>query len=149
MPETLDDYLPHHIYMSLWSDLTRAEIAAVFSSSGWSSRKCSWTDYEVELTDKAALVIESENPVLVHGPLGSVSEMVPEIRKILDDFGIPYSFEAYDERDEIVTSVTKEEYKARGGPFRIGLTAIEQTPTHASLIRARSPSCPSLASLFR
>lgn len=115
MPETLDDYLPHHIYMLLWADLTRAEIAAVFSSFGWSSRKCSWTDYEVELTDKAALVIESENPVLVHGPLDTVSEMVPVIRKILDDFGIPYSFDAYDERDEIVTSVTREELKARGG----------------------------------
>ena len=115
MSETLDDHLPHHIYMSLWTDLTRAEIAAVFSASGWSTRKCSWTDYEVEWEDRAELVIESEKPVLVHGPLANASEMVPAIRKILDGVHIPYSFEAYDERDEIVTSVTEEELKAQGG----------------------------------
>ena len=115
MPESLDDDLPYRIYMSLWTDLTRAEIASVFSASGWSSRKCSWTDYEVELDDKAELVIESENPALVHGPLDTASEVVPAIRKILDDADIPYSFEVYNERDEIVASVTETELKAGGG----------------------------------
>jgi hypothetical protein len=108
------EYLPHYIYMSLWTEMTRAEIASLFSASCWSSRKCSWTDYEVRSEDNAELVIESENPMLVHGPIDSASEMVPVIRKILDDAGISYSFEAYNERDEIVASLTEEELKGLG-----------------------------------
>ena len=102
MPDSLNDYLPHHIYMSLWTDKSCADVASLFAAAGWSSRKCSWTDYEVEMRDKAESVIESKNPVLVHGPLDSALEMVPRIRKILDDAGIVYAFEAYDERDEIL-----------------------------------------------
>ncbi len=115
MIDPLDDCLPHHIYMSLWTDEELAGIAGIFASSGWSSRTCSWTDYEVELENKAELVIESENPILVHGPIDSATETVPLIREVLDDAGITYTFEAYNDQDEIVVALTEDELNAKDG----------------------------------
>ena len=112
-----NDELAHHLYMAIWTDMTRSEIADLFAQQGWLSRKCSWTDYEVELSDIAELVIESEKPTLIHGPLSNSSELVLVIRQILDDADLVYTFEAYDEGDRIVSSLTEQQLKARGWKF--------------------------------
>lgn len=109
-----DDPLRHHVYMALWTDRSREDIASLFEKSGWSSRKCTWIDYEVALEDQAELVIESENPILAHGPIASATETTLTIRKILDDAGVAHSFEAHDEQDRIVIEVTQDELNSRG-----------------------------------
>ena len=44
----------------------KERVAGLFAPFGWEVRKCSWTDYEV-YCDFAELVIEGENPILIHG----------------------------------------------------------------------------------
>jgi len=109
MTDPQDDELPHQIHMALWTDLSIEDIANEFSDWGWSSTKCSWTEYEVELRNKAELVIESKDPVLVHGPIHSASEMTPRICEILGEAGIAHSFEAYDEKGVMILSVREDE----------------------------------------
>ena len=99
----MDDELPHQFYSSLWTRLSRRKVADLFGRHGWSVRKCSWTDYEV-ITDLAELVIEADHPILVHGSIASVSEVVPVIDAVLSSADIEYTFEGYDEDDNLVLS---------------------------------------------
>ena len=64
---------------------------------------CSWTEFEVT-TDYAELVIASESPMLISGGIDRDPESIDKIIAILDDAGIAYEFDAYDEHDVLLRS---------------------------------------------
>ncbi len=99
----MDDDLPYQFYSSLYTRLSRRKVAQLFGDRGWSVRKCAWYDYEV-ISDAAELVIEATGPILLHGPVASLTEVVPQILDTLTEAGIEFSFEAYDENDKMVMS---------------------------------------------
>lgn len=92
----MDVPLPHDIYMTLDTESSCSKINSLFMKAGWSSRKCSWTDYAIT-SDFAELVIESSVPLLINGGLDRAPESVDKILSILDAAGVSYSFEVYDE----------------------------------------------------
>jgi len=90
-----------NLFGSLETPLTWEWVAKLFAPFGWVVRKCSWTDYEV-YCDFAELVIESENPILIHGPVTDLFANLPRIIKPLSHAGVSYSLECYDENRELV-----------------------------------------------
>jgi hypothetical protein len=90
-----------NLFGSLETSLTRERLATLFASFGWKVRKCSWTDYEV-CSDIAELVIEGENPILIHGPVADLLANHPRIIDPLSHAGVSYSLECYDENRELV-----------------------------------------------
>jgi hypothetical protein len=95
-----------NLFGSLQTALSRERVAGLFASFGWEARKCSWTDYEV-VCDFAELVIESENPILIHGPVADLLANLPRIIEPLARAGVAYSLECYDENRGLI-------YHARG-----------------------------------
>lgn len=103
MPPPIDDRLPNDIYMTLETQLSCAQVNALFSKRGWESRMCSWTEHEIT-TDFAELVIASESPMLIHGGVDSDPASVDKVLAVLDDAEIAYSFEVYDEYSALLRS---------------------------------------------
>ena len=79
-------------------------VANLFAQHGWHVRKCSWTDYEVRC-EFADLVIESQNPVLIHGPVADLLTNLPRIVEPLATAGVPYSIEGYNAKRELIRHV--------------------------------------------
>ncbi len=96
--------LSQHVYGSLRTHLSREAIADLFSRKGWSVRKCSWTDYEV-CSPTAELVIEADDPILIHGPAADSAAEVTEIAFLLSVEGIEYSLEGYDRAGQKVAAL--------------------------------------------
>jgi hypothetical protein len=71
-----------HLFGTVQTHHTKAELAAAFAAAGWTSRKCTWTDYDVQ-SDFAELVIESDDPMLIHGPVTDVIANVDRIAEVL------------------------------------------------------------------
>ena len=103
MTPQVEDDLPHDIYMSLTTGYSRYDVVKLFTSRGWASRQCAWTEYEIT-SDFAELVIASENPILLSGSVSRDSNAVPSIAKILNDARIEFEFEVYDENHRMIAS---------------------------------------------
>ena len=85
-----------NFYSVLNTALSKAQVATLYSVLGWKIRKCTWVDYEIE-SDWAALVIEADSPILMHGnvtdPLARVDELVAPLRAA----NIAFTAECYSE----------------------------------------------------
>lgn len=79
-------------YCSLSTTLSKAQVADLYRGLGWTVRKSSWSDYEV-ICPFAELVIEADNPVLLHGPMASLGNNVDRILAPLREAGVRYSAE--------------------------------------------------------
>lgn len=101
-----------NFFSSVHHGLTKAEVVALFQRAGWKVRKCSWTDYEVTC-EWAELVIEADNPVLVHGLVANPQENVPRIAGLFDASGASYSAEWYNDSGTLVGEVRKETDRAK------------------------------------
>lgn len=99
MTQSVDDALPHSIYMTLATSLSCAQVVKLFVAKGWSWRMCSWTEYEIE-SDYAELIIVPELPILVSGGIARGAESITKIMQILTDAGIEAEYEAFDEHDK-------------------------------------------------
>ena len=102
MPKPIDERL-HDLYLTLDTRLSGNRINALFSESGWSSRMCAWTEYEIT-SEFAELVIASESPVLISGGINRDPDSLDRILSILDHAGVAYRFEIYDENDCLIRS---------------------------------------------
>lgn len=103
MPRRIDELLPHYIYMTLDTPLSRAKVNSLFTKRGWSSRMCSWTEHEIT-SSYAELVIASESPMLINGGVDRDPRSIDKIIAILDDAGISSKFDVYDEHDTLLRS---------------------------------------------
>jgi hypothetical protein len=90
-----------NLFGSLQTSLSREQVARLFAPFGWEIRRCGWTDYEVHC-DFAELVIEGENPVLIHGPVADLLANLPRIIEPLAVAGVPFSLECYDANRELI-----------------------------------------------
>jgi hypothetical protein len=89
-----------NFYCSVHTQKGPGEIARVFVPD-WRVRNCSWTDYEAQ-SDFAEVVIESSDPVLVHGPVSNVLVNSLRIIELLAAAGLSGTFECYDESDALI-----------------------------------------------
>lgn len=83
-----------NFFSVLHTTLTKEQIAQLYGKLGWSVRKCSWVDYEIEC-EWAELVIDSDSPILMHGSVADVETRAKEIVAPLREAGIEFSAEAY------------------------------------------------------
>ena len=103
MLRPIDEHLPHDIFMTLDTKLSRFKVNALFTKHGWASRMCSWTEHEIT-SDYAELVIASESPMLISGGIDRDPRSIDKIVSILDDACIAYEFDVYDEHDSLLRS---------------------------------------------
>ena len=85
-----------NFYASVQTDVKPEAVARLFAPPVWNVRKSSWTDFEA-VSEFAEVVIESSNPVLVHGPVADVAVNGQRIVEPLVAAGLSGSFECYDE----------------------------------------------------
>jgi hypothetical protein len=83
-----------NFFASLTAALSRAQVAALFGATGWSVRKAGWDEFEVRCP-WGDLIIEGDEPVLLHGPVNGVIENAYSILAPLRDAGIAYRAECY------------------------------------------------------
>jgi hypothetical protein len=100
-----------NFYSSVQTDLQPEAVARLFAPPVWSVRKCSWTDFEA-VSEFAEVVIESSNPVLVHGPVADVTVNGRRIVEPLVAAGLSGSFECY---DEVHTLILEKAFGTPGG----------------------------------
>lgn len=84
-----------NFYSSVRTDWQPEAIARLFARPVWRVRKCSRTDFEA-LSDFAEIVVESSNPVLIHGLVADVTVNGPRIVEPLAAAGLSGTFECYD-----------------------------------------------------
>ena len=89
------------LHGTLHTGLSREEVAALYGALGWDVRKCSWTDYEVR-SSWAELVIESEAPILMHGPAAGVADRAEELLAPLREAGVSFRVECYGPDGELL-----------------------------------------------
>ena len=83
-----------NFYSSLHTKLSREQVAQCYGAMGWEVRKCSWVDYEV-VCDWAELIIESESPILMHGPVADVQVNAVHILEVLRQAQVAFAAESY------------------------------------------------------
>ncbi len=83
-----------NFFSSLNTRLSRKQIANLYKSLGWQVRKCSWTDYEVR-SDWAELIIESESPILIHGPVANLPTRIEDLVAPLRNADVSFNAECY------------------------------------------------------
>lgn len=105
MSRPIDERLPHDIYITLNTQLSQSRLNSLFTNNGWDSRMCSWNEYEIT-SDYAELIIASESPVLISGGISRNPDSIDKIIAILDDAGIAYDFDVYDEHNNLLRSKT-------------------------------------------
>jgi len=89
-------YVPDlsNFFSSLNTTFSREQVAALYEAIGWRVRKCSWAEYEVQC-DWAELIIESESPILMHGPVADMGARAEELISPLRAAGISFTAECY------------------------------------------------------
>ncbi len=90
-----------NFYCSVHTQQRPNELAKLFASPDWGVRKCSWEDYEAR-SDFAEIVIESTDPVLIHGPVANVEVNCLRIVELLVAAGLSGKFECYHESGSLI-----------------------------------------------
>lgn len=87
-------------FSMLYTSLTREQLVERYHSHGWSIRKCGWHEYEIR-SDFAELVVEAEQPILMHGV---VVDVVVNAERILEPLNgvVDYAAEAYDDEKRLL-----------------------------------------------
>ncbi|WP_417384554.1 hypothetical protein [Gimesia sp.] len=68
-------------------------------------RKCTWTDYEID-SDYAELIIEGDETILMHGAIADFDSNASSVVAILEENGIGYSIEHYDQAGNLLKILT-------------------------------------------
>jgi hypothetical protein len=98
------DDLRHSLHATLVTTRSRQEIARLFAEQGLSARKCGWDEYEVRRAD-ADLVIEADDPILLHGAVADARRDAAAIAAILCAAEILFAIETYDEGGTMILSL--------------------------------------------
>jgi hypothetical protein len=89
------------LYLSLETTLSKENLALLFAPYGWQVRKCTRTDFEI-ICDRAELMIEADEPILMHGPVEQAENIVPCLLNILEAASIKYQGELYDDAHNLI-----------------------------------------------
>lgn len=76
------------------TELSRKQLAKLYSAAGWEVRKCSFVDFEVE-TDWEELVIEAESPIPINGLVADVVSHADDLVSPLRAARVEFSAECY------------------------------------------------------
>ena len=90
-----------NFYSSVRTDRRPEAIARLFAPPVWRVRKCSRTDFEAA-SDFAEVVIESNDPVLVHGLVADVAVNCARVVEPLAAAGLSGAFECYDDSQALI-----------------------------------------------
>ena len=93
-----------NFYARVDGALSRREVADLYASAGWSMRKCGWDEFEVRCAT-GELVIESERPILVHGPVSEIASNVDRVVEPLRSAKLAFSAECYDDDRRLIRTV--------------------------------------------
>ena len=94
-----------NFFGSLYTALSKQDVAQLYELRGWRVRKCTSVDFEVRCP-WAELVINGEHPILLHGPVADVVTNAERILEPLRRAGVSYSAESYGEQDELLGEYT-------------------------------------------
>lgn len=88
-------------FYSVIKDKTKEDINYIFQKQGWTIRKSSMTDFEIQ-NSWTELVLQSDNEsLLLHGLVAYHPDNVKIIRQLFDSMECAYKFEFYED-DKIV-----------------------------------------------
>jgi hypothetical protein len=96
-----------NFFGSLHTSLSRQEVAELYRPHGWSIRQCSWTDYEIRC-EFAELVIDSDDPILIHGLVVAIATNVEKLLEPLRCANVPHVVELYGPGHELLHEVKWE-----------------------------------------
>ena len=87
----------NNVYGSLFTRRSKGWVASRFAKAGWSVRTCSWTDHELTL-DGVELTLEGDKGgILLSGAVDDFETRIASVVAVLEENGVVYSFEHYDE----------------------------------------------------
>ncbi|MGV3723258.1 MAG: hypothetical protein ACO1SX_20350 [Actinomycetota bacterium] len=95
-----------NFFSSLYTTLTREQIVELYRPHGWRIRKCGWREYEIR-SEFAELVVEAEQPILMHGPVADVVDNAQRVLEPLKGSNVCYAAEAYDDEMRLLMEWTK------------------------------------------
>lgn len=90
-----------NFYCSVDTELLPKAIAQLYAGPIWHVRKCSLKDFEA-ISDFAEVVIESSNPVLIHGPVMEVLMNSERIIEPIAAAGLTGTFECFDASGRLI-----------------------------------------------
>ncbi|MEM9276788.1 MAG: hypothetical protein AAGA80_28195 [Cyanobacteria bacterium P01_F01_bin.143] len=93
----------NNMYGVVNDTISKKQIATKFHELGWSVRKSSWTDFEIEC-QWAELHIEGENEILFNGILDETK--FEELGDLMVKLGFKYSIELYDDEQKLLRTIS-------------------------------------------
>src|SRR5689334_5896058 len=90
-----------NFFSSLHTALTRQEVAGLYGAVGWEVREPDDSDHLEVHCPWAELVIESESPILLHGPVADVEANAERVLAVLRRARVVFGAECYGPDDEL------------------------------------------------
>lgn len=85
----------------LFKDVSKGKVKEVLEKNGWSSRNCSWTDYELT-NDWSELVLEGDDDEpLLNGAIVFVDKSIEILDKTFKTLGGYFVYEFYDDNKSL------------------------------------------------
>ncbi len=97
-----------NFHCALRTNLSRQQVAELFRPLATTIRKCAWDEYEVHCP-WAELIVEAESPVLLHGAVADVLANAARLLAPLQEAGVVYTAECYDEDGELLREFCSQE----------------------------------------
>ena len=92
---------PKSNFYSVIKDKTKEDINYIFQKQGWTTRKSSMTDFEIQNNWTELVLQDDDESLLLHGLVAYHPDNVKIIRQLFDSMKCAYKFEFYD-NDQIV-----------------------------------------------
>lgn len=88
-------------FYSVLKDKTKEDVTYIFQKKGWTIRKSSMTDFELQNSWAELVLASDKDELLLHGLIAYHPDNIKIIRQLFDSFECAYKFEFYD-NDQIV-----------------------------------------------
>jgi hypothetical protein len=93
-----------NFYSTLHTERTPDQVAQLYATAGWQTRKCGQTDYEL-LSPVAELVIDDASPLLMHGAIADWQVQIEHVLAPLRQAKIPFHAECYGPDKELLRTI--------------------------------------------
>jgi hypothetical protein len=93
------------ISVAMFTDRSREQLVKLFELPEWKVRKCAWDEFEIK-SSWAEVVVEAENPVLMHGLIRDGQGNIDRILQPLREAEIAYKAEVYGENHALLHDVS-------------------------------------------
>jgi len=95
-----------NLYATLHGSLTAPQVVELFVASGWSTRKSGRDSHELR-SNQGELVLEAQDPLLLHGALTNVLENAPRVADVLRQADIKFALECYGPNGELLAEISQ------------------------------------------